>query len=255
MKLTIALTLFAAAPAAIADFHSWAPPGPNDVRAPCPMLNSLANHGFLPHDGKDISLNITISALAAALNVNETLSEFLHENAVTTNPVANATTFSLNDLSNHNILEHDGSLSRADFYWGDDHTFNGTVFNETRSYWIDDTVTVQMAANARLARVNTSNTTNPTFSMSNLGNAFSLGESAAYIIALGDRYNGTVEKSRVEYLFENERLPLELGWSRPEQNIDLGVLQDMLDRIINATGSDAEQAALLRRNGGFHAGL
>lgn len=58
-----------------------------------------------------------------------------------------------------------------------------------------------MAANARLARVETSSSTNPTYSMSSLGNTFSLGETAAYIIALDDRHNGTVEKSWVEYLF------------------------------------------------------
>lgn len=84
------------------------------VRAPCPMLNSLANHGFLPHDGKDISEDVTISALAAALNVDSSLSRFLHDQAVTTNPVAGAKTFSLDDLSNHNILEHDASLRYLD---------------------------------------------------------------------------------------------------------------------------------------------
>lgn len=74
------------------------------------MLNSLANHGFLPHDGKDISRDVTIAALSDALNVDPSLGKFLHDKAVTTNPVLNATTFSLNDLSNHNILEHDASL-------------------------------------------------------------------------------------------------------------------------------------------------
>ena len=30
-------------------------PGPNDSRSPCPALNALANHGYLPRDGKDIT--------------------------------------------------------------------------------------------------------------------------------------------------------------------------------------------------------
>jgi hypothetical protein len=165
------------------------------------MLNSLANHGFFPHDGKDITEDVTIAALADALNVDKSLSQFLHDKAVSTNPTPGATTFSLSDLSNHNILEHDASLSRADYYWGDDHTFNETVFNETRSYWTDETVTVKMAADARLARVHSSIATNPSYSMSDLGNEFSLGETAAYIIALGDRDDATVQKSFVEYLF------------------------------------------------------
>ncbi|CAH0382918.1 unnamed protein product [Bemisia tabaci] len=31
--------------------HAWVPPGPNDQRGPCPGLNALANHNYLPHDG------------------------------------------------------------------------------------------------------------------------------------------------------------------------------------------------------------
>jgi hypothetical protein len=31
-------------------------PGPDDLRSPCPALNSMANHGILPRDGRDIDL-------------------------------------------------------------------------------------------------------------------------------------------------------------------------------------------------------
>ena len=58
-----------------------------------------------------------------------------------------------------------------------------------------------MAANARLARVYTSNATNPTFGFTSLGREFSFGESAAYILVLGDRVSGTVPRCWVEYLF------------------------------------------------------
>ena len=77
------------------------------------MLNTLANHGFLPHDGKDLSENVTINALETVLNIDPVLGTFLFRKALTTNPVANATTFSLDDLSRHNILEHDASLRYA----------------------------------------------------------------------------------------------------------------------------------------------
>jgi hypothetical protein len=74
------------------------------------MLNTLANHGFLPHHGKDLSRDVVENALFDALNINKTLGSFLFDFALTTNPKANSTTFSLNDLGNHNILEHDASL-------------------------------------------------------------------------------------------------------------------------------------------------
>ncbi|KAL9067151.1 MAG: hypothetical protein Q9157_006893 [Trypethelium eluteriae] len=161
------------------------------VRGPCPMLNTLANHGFLPHSGKGISAVDTVNALNSALNINQSLAQFLFDNAVTTNPAPNATTFSLENLDRHDILEHDASLSRADYYFGDDHTFNQTVFDETRSYWTKPIIDVQAGANARLARVRTSNATNPTFGFSQLGTEFSVGETAAYIIVLGDKTAGT----------------------------------------------------------------
>jgi hypothetical protein len=92
--------------------------------------------------------------------------------------------------------------SRADDYFGHDpYSFNATVFAETQSYWHGDIIDVQMAANARLARVITSNTTNPTYSMSELGSGFSVGETAAYILFLGSKEKETARKEVVEYLF------------------------------------------------------
>ncbi|KAJ3982090.1 Chloroperoxidase [Lentinula detonsa] len=31
--------------------HAFVPPGPNDSRGPCPGLNAMANHGYIPHSG------------------------------------------------------------------------------------------------------------------------------------------------------------------------------------------------------------
>jgi hypothetical protein len=75
------------------------------------MLNALANHGFLPHDGKNIDLNTTIDALGTALNGDADISTYLFKGAVKSNiATPNATSFSLNDLGNHNIVEHDASM-------------------------------------------------------------------------------------------------------------------------------------------------
>ncbi|KAH8895469.1 Cloroperoxidase, partial [Thozetella sp. PMI_491] len=204
-------------------------------RAPCPMLNTLANHGFLPHDGKNITADIAKDALYTALNINQSLTQTLFDFAIRTNPEPNATTFSLDNLSRHNILEHDASLSRVDAYFGNPQPFNQTIFDQTRSYWTGPVIDVQMAANARSARIQTSKATNPTFSLSETGRTFSIGESAAYILVIGDRVSGTVSRAWVEYLFENERLPLELGWRRQKQIISIDDLENLMERVINAT--------------------
>lgn len=91
--------------------------------------------------------------------------------------------------------------SRKDAHFGAPDVFDQETFNQTRAYWTGDIIDIQMAANARVARLMTSNLTNPEFSMSPLGDDFSIGETAAYIAILGDRKAGTVPKSWVEYLF------------------------------------------------------
>jgi hypothetical protein len=75
------------------------------------MLNTLANHGFLPRDGRNIDFDATVSALESALNIDPQFGAFLHGRAVLSNPTPNATTWSLETLRSHNVLEHDASLT------------------------------------------------------------------------------------------------------------------------------------------------
>jgi hypothetical protein len=92
--------------------------------------------------------------------------------------------------------------SRSDAYYGNVLVFNQSVFDETKSYFTSETVTLEMAAKARLARIKTSKATNPTYTMSDLGDAFTYGESAAYVVVLGgDKKTATVKRSWVEWLF------------------------------------------------------
>lgn len=81
------------------------------VRGPCPFLNTFANHGFLPRNGKHITQKTLVDGLFNAVHFDKTATEFLFEFAITTNPEPNATWFSLDHLTRHNILEHDASLS------------------------------------------------------------------------------------------------------------------------------------------------
>lgn len=74
------------------------------------MLNTLANHGLLPHNGKDISEEDIVDVLGNTLNVAESLAVALYKEAMTTVEDPSATTFSLSDLDRPGILEHDASL-------------------------------------------------------------------------------------------------------------------------------------------------
>lgn len=59
------------------------------------MLNTLANHQFLPHDGRNLTETAIIDAVTSALNFNASLGTILFENALIANPEPNATFFTL----------------------------------------------------------------------------------------------------------------------------------------------------------------
>lgn len=262
MKLAVLSTVVALGIASTDAYKSpiseWKPRGPNDVRAPCPMLNSLANHGFLPRSGKSITADNIIYALNTALNVSEGLSRFLFDFAVGSNPVANSSTFDLDHLGIHNILEHDASLSRVDFALSptnDVYTFNSTVFAETTSYWGDETITLAQAAAARIARIQTSNATNPDFSLSELGDNFSVGENAIlFLLFPKDVEAITADRRPVQFLFENEKLPYELGWKTPQTVTTQEILFQMMDRVVNATVTSPAVAHKMLKRADLHSG-
>ncbi|KAK8137878.1 Cloroperoxidase [Apiospora sp. TS-2023a] len=263
---TFLLAVSAAMAATPARAHSsaneWSPPGPGDVRGPCPGLNTLANHGFLPRDGLDIDADTVSSALTKSLNAEPLLANLFFAGAITTNPAPNATTFSLSDLTRHNILEHDGSLSRQDAHYGRPDLLSPTVFAETLSHFPDPVVNLTQAARARRARIETSNRTNPEFALSPIANRNSLLETAIYLIVFGDRDAASVPKETLVYFFDdaafyatvkwvkkgrlghrgmddvqNERFPP--GWERADKAITLDELQHMAGRVANATTSES----------------
>jgi hypothetical protein len=53
MKLLTVILRLAGLAAAQFNYDDWRAPVPGDLRSPCPALNALANHGFLPRDGRN----------------------------------------------------------------------------------------------------------------------------------------------------------------------------------------------------------
>ena len=80
------------------------------VRGPCPMMNTLANHGFLPRDGQGLTKDVVVTGLVSGLNFDPILAGIMFDKAVVANPEPNATFFTLDHLNRHNVLEHDASL-------------------------------------------------------------------------------------------------------------------------------------------------
>lgn len=165
------------------------------------MMNTLANHGYLPRDGRNITKDTAVVALKDGLNFEESLGELMWERAIIANPESNATFFTLGHLNRHNVLEHDASLSRSDAYFGNNHMFNQSVFDASTKYWTESTITAAMMANSKIYRQVESRAFNPEYAFDSSVEDFSIGEVSAPFVAFGDVANGLVERDLVLYFF------------------------------------------------------
>jgi hypothetical protein len=70
-------------------------------RSPCPMVNTLANHGYLPHDGLNISVADLVTAFNLSVNLAAEATELVGVKALLTSTTGNPDTFNLDDLDEH----------------------------------------------------------------------------------------------------------------------------------------------------------
>ena len=59
------------------------------------MMNTLANHGFIQRDGRNITKENAIAGLGAGLNFDADLASLMFDQAIIANPEPNATYFTL----------------------------------------------------------------------------------------------------------------------------------------------------------------
>ncbi|KAH8176534.1 peroxidase, family 2 domain-containing protein [Sarocladium implicatum] len=216
-------------------FGEWAKPADDALRGPCPMMNTLANHGFLPRNGKNITKENAMIGLRAGLNFDEDLVSLMFDQAIHANPEPNATFFTLGHLQAHNVLEHDASLSRSDAFFGNNFEFNQTIFDASKAWWTGETITPLMLANSKLFRQLESRAFNPEYIFAKQTEEFSLGEVAAPVIAFGNLTTGEVSRALVTYFFENERLPSKLGWHKKNVTVTLKDILSTVSLIRNAS--------------------
>ncbi|KAH9918201.1 Cloroperoxidase [Epithele typhae] len=91
-------------------------PSAQDSRSPCPALNSLANHGYLPHDGRNISLSQLVSAVQHVYGISLPFASILSLGGLVKcgHRSGFGLVLDLHDLAKHNVIEHDASLVHAD---------------------------------------------------------------------------------------------------------------------------------------------
>ncbi|KAJ3163401.1 hypothetical protein HDU88_006352 [Geranomyces variabilis] len=209
----------ASIPAAIPE---WIAPGPGDVRGPCPMMNSLANHGLIPRSGRNITNKQYLDGLKQVSCGVDLAGVFLTGAAVLGVPHRADGSFGLDDLRKHSTIEHDASLTRNDFNLSPEHdnwTFNQTLYDQMRAFAnTDGFLDIHSMALARLNRQKDSALRNPGNDVGVRQGLIAHGEAAVLLEFFGwqqSKVNNKVPLAYADSLFQNERFPYHLGWAPP----------------------------------------
>ncbi|KDR86159.1 hypothetical protein GALMADRAFT_52924 [Galerina marginata CBS 339.88] len=124
--------------------HPHMPLKPGDIRGPCPALNTLASHGYLPRNGIVTPTQI-MNAVQEGFNLENAFARFLVFSTflVNGNPITNLMSIggatpltgpnppkpaTVGGLNSHNNCEGDTSMTRDDFFFGNNHDFDEARF-------------------------------------------------------------------------------------------------------------------------------
>ncbi|KAG9284986.1 hypothetical protein G9A89_009796 [Geosiphon pyriformis] len=214
----------------IAAFQAeWKPPGENDKRSPCPGLNVLANHGYLPHDGKDLNPAHVRDVLNERLGISKGFAFTMA--GVAASAIGKDGKFSLDDLSKHNMIEHDASLTRTDFELGDNQKVNETLVDQFLSLALNGKLTLESLALARNLRFEQSERENPKFKFGEIQRLLAFGEAAIFLLVIGGQTNREVDVKLAETFFREERLPDD--WRPAEKEVTFWDVSTLSRKINN----------------------
>ncbi|EJD38504.1 heme-thiolate peroxidase [Auricularia subglabra TFB-10046 SS5] len=238
------------------EVHPWMPLSDGDQRGPCPGLNALASHGYLPRTGV-ASPGEIITAVQEGFNMGFDIAVFVTYAAFLVNGNQLTNLMSIGGLSRltgpppalpalagglnvHGTFEGDASLTRSDAFLGDNHSFNETLFDqlvETSKQFGGGRYNLSAAGEFRFRRIQDSIARNPTFRFSNPRVSTAYAESVfpfAYFIdgrLVGDDVRAAqgLDLGVMRGFFEDARMPP--GFVRREGAFGLGAVGDASDLV------------------------
>jgi hypothetical protein len=183
-------------------------------RSPCPALNTLANHGYLPRDGQNITHDMLSTALENVYNIGSGVAAIL---------VAQVPdTINLDYLGIHNNIEHDASLAHTDAYYGYDpmlanETLAEDLFDRTGD---DGLLTNKIVAATRKARGKTCNAENPDCTYGVKAQTLAFLEASVLLMALGS--GDTISVDHARSFIIDEKIPDD--YTSPESTVGVATL-------------------------------
>ncbi|KIJ41407.1 hypothetical protein M422DRAFT_226599 [Sphaerobolus stellatus SS14] len=209
--------------------HPFIAAGPNDIRGPCPALNTLASHGYLPRNGVARPDQI-VTAVMEGLNLGNDFAKFLAYQAflMNGNPITNLMSIGMKTpltgpdppkpalvggLSQHGTFEGDTSMTRVDAFFGDQALFNEDLFqgfiSTSAQFGFNGTYDVNAAAELRFQRLQNSIQTNPqlVFTSPRIISAYSEAVFPTIFFVDGRLNNGQLTIDAARHFFDFQMMP------------------------------------------------
>ncbi|TFK97485.1 Chloroperoxidase [Pterulicium gracile] len=230
--------------------HPYKAPGPNDKRGPCPALNTLANHGYLPRNGI-ASAGEIVQASGEAFNLGYNFSVAVSSLAVLScgNILLDKVSIggehrlvpalpgkidgTPGGLSKHGRFEGDVSMTRLDAVHGDPAVFQPEMYKDllkfVDQYGDGDIVTPEVFAEYRFKIYNDRLNDNPvlTWHQGRLG--FSYGEAGFILNLFRNSETGNLTRQDMTQFFVEERFPE--NWYRKETPFEFDDIRMAVDAL------------------------
>ncbi|KAJ5369184.1 uncharacterized protein N7496_008944 [Penicillium cataractarum] len=260
-----------ASPVDVTGEHEFQPPNltGGDQRGPCPGLNALANHGYIPRNGV-VSFGNVITAINEVYGMGIDLATVLAIMGTvwTGDPLSLDPSFSIGDrdtgvnnllgnlggllgepqglIGSHNFIEADSSNTRDDLYvTGNNYALNMEKFMSWYNMSVDGTFDMNLMAKRAKLRFEETIQTNPNFYYGPVTGL--IARNAGYIFPgrlfrnhSRENPEGILTKSHLRNFYgiygEDGNLTYREGWERIPENwfktpVDYGLLQLNLDTI------------------------
>jgi hypothetical protein len=221
----------------------------SDLRSPCPLINCLANHGYLPRDGRNVRSSELTAAmnevgLSSALGAVFSKPIFLENKdasqqsrsflgyiwSLVRNPWTLLSMFgmrrlgqedsmgkiclNLDQLALPGVVEHDISLTRLDHAQGDNISLQPDLVRDLLASSSDGgkTLTAEDLAALRKRRIDKQREVNPSLAYGSLQHQIACTEIALVLDVFGDGNKVRCDFARAFFL--EERLPTQEGWKK-----------------------------------------
>ncbi|KAL0952863.1 hypothetical protein HGRIS_007083 [Hohenbuehelia grisea] len=224
--------------------HEYRRPVAGERRSPCPGLNTLANHGYLPRSGSDLTLTQLITALQEVYHLSLPLALLL---SLTGLLLCGHGIFPrrlhLDSLAAHNKIEHNASLVHTDappharfaptrVDTGLLHSLLTVYSPRGHGFGLREFAAARRARESILARP-----------LDALHEEIACAEGAMTWLVMRDETSGEVPVESMRVWYGEERLPA--GYSRPTQPVGLTETRRRVKVIKEAKANGQTEPAMM----------